>query len=299
MTPDARGLPDDSVNAARVYFPRGLVQPPGSFRFSADALLLAAFASRCLGRAACSRSVLELGTGCGVVSLSFLLNMAPDVPTQGPILGIEIDQALVKAATENARQLGLSDSFHALCADVGHIRELDEVGPESRDVVLANPPYRDPKSGRLPRGKQRTTALFADKTGFEEFFRAASYALRTRGCFFSVLGADRLQIAMECLAQNRLVPKRLKPVYGTLDKDARIVLVEARKNGRPGLVLEAPLVLYHRLPSGSYLTPHARAFCPALECNAVQYSLSQDSPQNDVQDGEKTSDVKSYSDSTR
>lgn len=275
MNPNARGLIDESVKAARAYFPRGLVQPPGSFRFSADALLLAAFASRSLGSAGASSAALELGTGCGVVSFSFLLNMPPDVPARNAILGIEIDPELVRAANENASRLGLRDAFRGLCADVGRIAELDEVGPESRDVVIANPPYRDPGGGRLPRGGQRASALFADRAGLDCFLRAAAYALRNRGRFFCVLGADRLQEFMERLALNRLAPKRLKPVYGAPGKDARIVLVEARKNGRPGLALEAPLVLYTP-PPDSMLTPEALEFCPALACNARRCSRNRD-----------------------
>ena len=52
-SPDALpgSLPDplsDAVLQARALFPRGLVQPVGGFRFSVDALLLAAFAGQTL-----------------------------------------------------------------------------------------------------------------------------------------------------------------------------------------------------------------------------------------------------------
>ena len=63
----------DAVDArsARDVFPAGLEQPEGSFRFSADALLLAKFTA---GQALPENAVLaELGTGCGVVSLAVLL----------------------------------------------------------------------------------------------------------------------------------------------------------------------------------------------------------------------------------
>ena len=47
LAPDVSGLPSSAdVLAARLAFPAGLEQPEGSFRFSADALLLAAYASR-------------------------------------------------------------------------------------------------------------------------------------------------------------------------------------------------------------------------------------------------------------
>ena len=269
MNDHARGAPDPCIAAARAYFPRGLEQPAGSFRFSADALLLAAFAVKSLGIAASSRSILELGTGCGVVSFAFLLGLGPDARIQDAILGIEKDPELVRAANRNALRLGLQPFFQALCADVAGIREHDDVLPESRDIVIANPPYRNPGSGRLPRGERRTAALFATGAGLQAFLAAAAYALRNRGRFFGVFGTERLQEILEGLAQNRLVPKRLKPVYGAPGKDARMALVEARKNGRPGLAFESPLFLYGA-SSDPGLTKEALAFCPALACNAGQ-----------------------------
>lgn len=271
MNMNARGPIDDSVAAARAYFPRGLVQPVGSFRFSVDALLLAAFVSQSVRADLSPGKMLELGTGCGVVSLALLLDWeaesARSFSVRERILGVDIDPDLVRAANENAVRLGLSGVFRALCADVTRIGEECTVPPESRDVVIANPPYRDPGSGRLPCGERRTAALFADEAGLHSFVRAAAYALRTRGRFFCVLGAERIQEAIEHFVRNRLIPKRLKPVYGAPGKNARIVLMEARKNSRPGLILETPLVLYTSPPE-PVLTYEALTFCPWLTCNA-------------------------------
>ena len=56
---------------ARRAFPAGLEQPEGSFRFSVDALLLAAFAAS--RTADVTIRFIDLGTGCGVVGLAYLL----------------------------------------------------------------------------------------------------------------------------------------------------------------------------------------------------------------------------------
>jgi len=44
--------------------------------------------------------------------------------------------------------------------------------------------------------------------------------------------------------------------------------VLARKTGRPGLRLEAPLVLYEGSGPQTRLTRQALEFCPFLACNA-------------------------------
>jgi len=42
----------------------------------------------------------------------------------------------------------------------------------------------------------------------------------------------------------RLEPKRLRMVHSREGEEARLILVEGRKNGKPGLVVEPPLVVY-------------------------------------------------------
>ena len=111
---------------ARRAFPAGLEQPEGSFRFSVDALLLAAFAA--------SRTTdvtirfIDLGTGCGVVGLAYLL-LKRNI-CQG--FGMDCNPELIAAAQNNTAKLGFSDRF-AL-----HTGEL-------ADTVFRKPPY-----GSLP-----------------------------------------------------------------------------------------------------------------------------------------------------
>lgn len=109
--------------SARKHFPRGLLQPPGSFRFSSDALLLAAFAQTCCTervqaghaeRVQAPLHVLDIGTGCGVVGLAILCQSP-----QHRVWGIDILPELIDAARHNAEHLGLADAFTAICANCG------------------------------------------------------------------------------------------------------------------------------------------------------------------------------------
>ena len=44
----------------------------------------------------------------------------------------------------------------------------------------------------------------------------------------------------------RLEPKRIKPVYPYIDREANMVLIEAVRGGRPYLKEEAPIIVYER-----------------------------------------------------
>ena len=110
---------------ARRAFPAGLEQPEGSFRFSVDALLLAAFA---VSRTAdVTIRFVDLGTGCGVVGLAYLLLKGNKC--RG--FGIDCNPELIAAAQNNTAKLGFSirSAYRGTC----------------RCAVFRKPPY-----GSLP-----------------------------------------------------------------------------------------------------------------------------------------------------
>lgn len=257
------GEPSEAVRQARAYFPRGLFQPPGSFRFSADALLLAACAGSWLGPFAPGLRIMDLGCGCGVAGLAFLLGREEVEERRCVLCGVEQDAELVGAAETNAAKLGLCASFLCLRAEEAERR----FARGSFDALLSNPPWRSPRQGRVPENGRRFVALFDQGGTREAFFRAAAFVLRDKGHFFSILGAAGLAGDLALLSRLGLEPKRVRPVYGTGERPARLALVEARKRCRPGLILEKPLILWTG-GGQSRLTPEALEFCPFLACNS-------------------------------
>ena len=251
---------EPTVAEARAAFPRGLAQPEGGFRFGADALLLACFAASVPGR-----RVLDLGTGCGPAGLGTLL-VRDDGETV--VTGLDKDPEMVAAATENARRLGLVGRFATRLLDIREIRSDPGIGPESYDLVLANPPYRHPGSGRRPEHGGRDAARFELDGGLPAFAAAGAYALANGGAMACVHLAERLPHVLAELAACRLEAKRILPVAAREGEPARQVLVLARKNGRPGVCLDAPLVLYEGTGEQTALRPEAMRFCPFLACNA-------------------------------
>lgn len=275
-----RPAPSEAARRARAYFPRGLAQAEGAFRFSADALLLAAFAAG-PGRV---RRVLELGTGCGAASFAYLLRDRPpaEAPARGEadgtgrpvVVGLDLHAPSLEAAGANAEKLGLAGSFTPLLADARRIRQEPAVAPEGFDLVLANPPYRRPGTGLVCPGPARAGARFETDGTLDDFLAAAAYALANRGSCALVFLAGRLPDLLAGLAARRLTPRRLRCVHGRADAPARLVLVEARKNGRSELVVEPPLILYEERAGAAVLTGTALAFCPFLACNAERSAPS-------------------------
>ena len=234
-------------------FPRGLIQPEGSFRFSADALLLAAFAP---GEGV--RRAADLGTGCGVVPFGLALRFPELVCT-----GLDKEAALIDAARANAHMLGLGARAGFVQGDVADTRLLASLGGGTCELVTANPPYRLTGTGRRISSPARRTALEAPQGVLAEFARAAAFLLRHHGRFACAFLPARLGDLFAALRAARLEPRRLRSVHPRPGAPAGLVLLEARKNARPDLMMEAPLTLYAGARGQSFRR-EALAFCPWL-----------------------------------
>ena len=221
-----------------------------------DALLLAAFA----GRERVRGRVLDLGAGCGVVGLKLAL----DHPNFFGF-GLDLCPDMLCHARENARRLGVDDRYVLL---QGNVCEPLGLLPECMDMVLCNPPYRDPIRGRTCPDQAKTQARFESRAAIRDFARAAAYLLRNRkSCFFIHL-AERVDELLDLLRGARLQPKEVLFVHQRMDTTARLVLVRALKNGGPGLAVLPPLFLHEGRGEGTRLSAAALAFCPSLACNA-------------------------------
>ena len=240
------------ISEAREYFPRGLVQPAGSFRFSADALLLAHFAATQSQR---HLRGLDLGCGCGVVAFGVLLRMPA-----AQFIGLDLSLELTAAATQNAARLGLGGQYLTASGDLRDYKNIAEIPPAAFDLVLANPPYRKPGSGRRPATDMREAALFETHGDIGDFAALAGRSLKNNGRFCCIYSAERLPDLMAAFTAHKLTPKRLCPVHGRTGQAARLILVEARREGKPGLKWEPPLYL-ERI---NFEMPHSELALTAL-----------------------------------
>ena len=258
VSADRAGMSDPDQARARDMFPRGLSQPRQGFRFSLDALLLAAFAGQWEVRG----RVLDLGTGCGVVGLAVALGHPDSV-----VVGLDASPVMLNHARENARRLGLEKRFAVLQGDVANPGGLR---PGSMDLVVCNPPYRDPRTGRACPDAVKNAARFETGAGLADFIRATAFFLGNKKPYAFIHLAERADDLLVLLRESRLRPKVLCFVHPRAEDAARMVLVRGVKNGGSGLRVAPGLVLHEGQGEASRLTAGILDFCPHLACNAVQ-----------------------------
>jgi tRNA1Val (adenine37-N6)-methyltransferase len=209
-----------------------LIQAEQGYRFSIDPVLLARFVAARAGE-----TVVDLGTGSGVLPL-----LLAKLSEATKLYGIEVQPQAAERAQRNVELNLLAGQIEILAGDVRDIRKLLPVA--STDLVVSNPPYRQVGNGRIAPGDERAGARHELAGGLSDFVTAASWLLKNGGRFGLIYLAERLPELLVEMAAAKLEPKRLRMVHPRQREGARMVLVEARKNGRPGLQVEQPLYIY-------------------------------------------------------
>ena len=118
------------------------------------------------------------------------------------------------------------------------------------DAVFANPPYHRAGAGIVSAGDAKRMARHALFGDIGDFCLAASRLLRSGGRFFLVFCPDRLTELTVALRDAKLEPKRMTFVHADTEAEPSMVLVEARRDGAPGVRITPPLFLTEKLPGG-------------------------------------------------
>lgn len=212
---------------------RGNVQVAVSkvYRFGTDAILLSHFAAPRSGETVC-----ELGTGCGAIALRLCADGVP-----AAVHGVDITPEAIRLAQQSAAAFTGSPCPTFAVADWNDPRTIAPAGSFRR--VVCNPPYFPTDSGALSRDPAARLARHEQQNTLEAVCRAAAWLLTSGGYFCLCHRPERLPAVLAALDAHRLEPKRLQPVQQRTDTAPWLFLLEARKDGRPGLVWEPPLVL--------------------------------------------------------
>lgn len=215
-------------------------QPADGYRFALDAFLLADFVPT-----TAQSPILDLGTGCGVVTLL----LARRLP-HAHLLGIELQHRLVTAARQNIVANDLQQRVGVVQGDMRSVASL--LPQEAFGTVVCNPPYRVVGQGRLNPHPEKAMARHEVAVTLAQVVQAAKHALCRRGRCVLIYHPSRLAELCTRLAAACLQPRRLRLVHATAETPATMVLIEAIGAGRDALTVLPPLYVYDAY--GTYST---------------------------------------------
>ena len=214
-------------------FPFRVHQPEKGYRFSIDSVLLADFAAP-----HCGRSVLDLGTGSGIILL--LLARRCDILKKG--VGVEIQRTLWEFACRNIGENGFEGRLSAVLCDLRD--DVPGLAPRSVDLVVSNPPYRKIGEGRRNPDLRKEIARHEVACTMEDVFSAAGKYLSPRGRFAIVCPSHRLHEIFTLGASVGILPETVRFIHPYPDEPANRVLVAGSRRKAPEPAILPPLVVY-------------------------------------------------------
>jgi len=204
---------------------------PGVFKLGTDSVMLAHFTA-----SPHAKKCVDLGSGAGVLAV-----LLGDKMPEARFDCVEIQPESAALSEENLCANGLADRTRVFCRDLREYRQFLEAG--AYDLVVSNPPYFSVGSGYTAPEEDRATARDERMCSLSELCEAAAWLCRWGGVFTLVHRPERLSEAFCALTAVGLEPKRLRMVQHRADAKPNLVLIEARRGGKPGLTVEAPLLL--------------------------------------------------------
>lgn len=216
-----------------------IFQDDEAFLFSLDSVILANFVSIRLT----DKNIVDLCSGNAPIPM--LLSFR----TKANILGVELQKDIYDLGYESIISNKMDKQISFVNYDIKNL--VDEKYEGKYDVVTCNPPYFKYKEGSLiNQNKNKMIARHEVCTNLEEVIKISSYILKTNGTIALVHRPERLMEILFLMRKYNIEPKKMRFVYPKEDRDANMVLIEGSKNGKIGLRMLAPLIIYNN--NGDY-----------------------------------------------
>lgn len=223
---------------------------PKGYRYSLDPFLLADFV-RVPPRA---QRILDLGTGSGII-LFLLREKAPGIC----LVGLEKQETLLLSAQACKKERDVERIYFVR----GDIRQSRRLFPKACfDIVITNPPYRRKGAGRTNPDPEKASARHELEVNIGDILLTSAGILGDLGRIFLIFHPSRLHELLSRMEERSLHPERIRFVHGSMRKEAKMVLVEGRKNGKGDIKVEPPLVVYERV--GEYTEEMKRIYGPGF-----------------------------------
>ena len=219
------------------------------YRFSLDAVLLGNFI-----QPRPDDRILDLGCGCGIVSL-ILAYRRPSVN----ITGLEIQPGLAALANKNVVLNNWQERIEIVQGDLREIRKY--IDPGSFDWIVSNPPYRRPGSGRVNPVEEQALARHEHSADLRSVIKAANWAVKKSGRVVFIYPASRGAAVIFELKDAGLEPKKMLPIFSYPGCAASLLIIEAVKQGGEELIILPPFYVYDKR-DGEYSPEMAGYYTP-------------------------------------
>lgn len=216
-----------------------IIQDNEMFNFSLDSVLLPNFIT--LNES--TKKILDIGTGNAPIPL--ILSQK----TKANIIGLEIQKEVSEMAKESIKINNLENQITIINEDIR--KYYKNALPEYFDIITCNPPYFEIKeTSRLNKNDYKSLARHEITLNLEDILKISRKLLKNGGTLGLVHRPERLIDILTVMRKYNIEPKKIRLIYPRKNKEANILLIEGKKNGKKGLKILPPLYSHNK--DGSY-----------------------------------------------
>ncbi len=196
--------------------------------FGTDAVLLYNFAN-----AKANDTIVDLGTGCGIIALLMLRDCKCQT-----VYGVDISEEAIELCLDTKERLGLN-KFMPILSNITDLKGKIPFG--SASLVVCNPPYKAKGAGIKSQNPRELVARHETECELSDIVEAAGKLLNTGGRFCICQRPERTAELICLMSEAKIEPKRIRFVAKRPENEPWLVLIEGKKGARRGNRIEPPL----------------------------------------------------------
>jgi tRNA1Val (adenine37-N6)-methyltransferase len=211
-----------------------VVQPVKGYRFSVDSIALCAFLMD-----QSSSETLDIGSGCGIISL-----ILSKLDGYGNFTCVEIQPELHRCAEMNVRKYGIKKRFTLINNDIRKHNEF--LAGKKFDLIVSNPPFYTVSAGRINPDDSRAVARHEIFLKMEEIFKIIRTLLTEKGRAVLLYPADRLSNIMENSIKLNLPVAEIVFIHPSPVKPAESFIAVLKKRKSPEITIHPPVYIHEK-----------------------------------------------------
>ncbi len=196
--------------------------------FGTDAVLLSYFAN-----SKQKDSLVDLGTGCGIIPLIMLRDGKLKAA-----YGVDISEEAAFLVQKTVDELCIK-RFQVIHSNLLELKGKIEFGCHT--LITCNPPYKAPNAGLKNPDRVEMVARHEVECTLEDIVAVSAKLLQTGGRLCMCHRPERLAELMSLMSKYKVEPKRLRLVCQRKGEEPWLVLVEGKRCSNTGLRIEPTL----------------------------------------------------------
>ena len=216
-----------------------IYQDDDYFKFSLESVLLPNFVHINLR----DKNILDLCSGNCPIPLILSLK------TNAHIYAVELQTSVYELGRKSIEINKKEEQITLIQDDVCNLDKRFQ--SDTFDIITVNPPYfKILEQSLTNKNEIKKVARHESNLTLERLISISFNLLKTNGSFYMVHRTERLIEIIDVLNKYHLIPKEIQFIYPKEEKESKLFMIKAVKNGHAGMKVDPPLFIHNS--DGSY-----------------------------------------------